>query len=162
MPKGGRYIFVLWGDYFDEAAAAIFVTELRRAGLRVKVVGLTQRPISGAHGLVLTPDLSLAQALPLAKQALGLIIPCALSVAQQLWHDPRLADFITQLRAGGARLVSGPGEGAAGGVAEAVGEAVLVYPEHEDLVRFVRAWIEEGVDSVPVNEWLELPAAHQG
>lgn len=152
MPKGGRYIFVLWGDYFDEAAAAIFVTELRQAGLRVKVVGLTQRPSSGAHGLVLTPDLSLAQALPLAKQALGLIIPCPLKVAQQLWHDPRLADFIAQIRAQGVRLVSGPGEEAAGELAEAIDEAVLVYPEHEDLVRFVRAWVGTGVDAVSANE----------
>lgn len=161
MSKGGRYIFVLWGDYFDEMAAVTFVSELRQAGLRVKVVGLTQRPISGANGLVLTPDLGLAQALPLAKQALGLIMPCPLNVVQQLWHDPRLADFIAQIRAEGGRLISGPGEGAAEEVAEAVGEAVLIYPEHEELVRFVRSWVGEGVDTVAANESLQLPTAHQ-
>ena len=43
MTISDSHIFVLWGNGFDEAMTAIFVTELRRAGLRVKVVGLTQR-----------------------------------------------------------------------------------------------------------------------
>lgn len=33
-------IFVLWAANFDEAAASVFVSELRNAGLRVQVVGL--------------------------------------------------------------------------------------------------------------------------
>ena len=71
MRKLNDYVLVLWAERFDEAAATIFVTVLREAGLRVKVVGLTPPPVSGAHGLALVPDLSLDQALPLAALACG-------------------------------------------------------------------------------------------
>ena len=71
MTKPVQYVFVLWGKGFYEASATIFVTELRRAGLRVKVVGLTQRRTSGAFGLALVPDVTLDQILLAASHARG-------------------------------------------------------------------------------------------
>ncbi len=41
-----NYVFVLWGEQFDELAAVVFVTELRDIGLCVKIVGLTLRRIN--------------------------------------------------------------------------------------------------------------------
>lgn len=105
MSKSNGYIFVLWGEQFEEAAAAIFVTQLREAGLRVKVVGLTPHRISGSHGLVLVPDLTLDQALPLAAQAACLVIPHSAYGFKQLKNDPRLRDFFGQALANQARLV---------------------------------------------------------
>lgn len=105
MSKSNSYIFVLWGEWFEEAAAAIFVTQLREAGLRVKVVGLTPHRISGSHGLVLVPDLTLDQALPLAAQAACLVIPHSAYGLKQLKNDPRLRDFFGQALANQARLV---------------------------------------------------------
>ncbi len=64
MPRTQDYVFVLWGDRFEEVAATIFVAELRQAGLRVKVVSLTRRRVNGGHGLALLPDLTLEEALP--------------------------------------------------------------------------------------------------
>ncbi|NJN98486.1 MAG: DJ-1/PfpI family protein [Anaerolineales bacterium] len=75
MARHRDYVFVLWADQFEEAPATIFVTELREAGLRVKVVGATPAPISGLHGLALVPDLTLDQALTLLAQVICLIIP---------------------------------------------------------------------------------------
>ena len=47
MSQFGDYIFVLWGNGFDETTATIFITELRRVGLPVKLVGLSQRRSAG-------------------------------------------------------------------------------------------------------------------
>jgi hypothetical protein len=52
-------ILLLWSDRFDEAATAIFATELRQAGLAVKVVGLAGHQAAGSSGLVLGADLTL-------------------------------------------------------------------------------------------------------
>ena len=68
MSKTTSTIFVLWGHHFDEAVTAIFVTELRTAGVRVKVVGLEARTSAGAHGLSLVPDLALGQLPRLAQR----------------------------------------------------------------------------------------------
>ncbi len=56
-------VFVLWATNFDEAAASVFVSELRDAGLRVQVVGLHGQQIAGARGLVLGADMWLDEAL---------------------------------------------------------------------------------------------------
>ena len=68
MIQNNDYIFVLWASEFEETTATIFVTELRQAGLPVKIVGLTRRISKGAHGLALVPDITLEQAIPLASQ----------------------------------------------------------------------------------------------
>ncbi len=72
-----KIAFVLWADRFDETLAALFVAELRKAGLRVKLVSLVGQPSSGAYGLTLVPDLTLEQALPMAHQASCVVIPQA-------------------------------------------------------------------------------------
>ena len=105
MSNSNGYIFLLWGERFEEAVATIFVTELREAGLRVKMVGLTLRRISGSHGLVLVPDLTLDQALPLATQATCLVIPHSTYGLKRLKNDPRLREFFDQALANQARLV---------------------------------------------------------
>src|SRR4051794_590737 len=100
-------IFVLWGNNFEEAAAAIFVSELRQAGLRVKVVGLRGPTAPGVHGLALMPDLTLGQALPLAGKASGIVLPCAAKRLSQLANDPRFIDFFQQADANHALFVLG-------------------------------------------------------
>ena len=89
MPKRQGDIFVLWGHRFDEATATILITELRKAGLRVKVVGLTRQLASGSYGLALVHDLTLEQALPLAHQTCCLIIPSKMPGIKRLEKNPR-------------------------------------------------------------------------
>ncbi len=107
MPTVRDYVFVLWGDKFEEAVAAIFVSELRDAGLRVKVVGLTHRLTNGRHGLALVPDLTLDQVLPIASRAACLVIPCLLPGLKRLKDDPRLPAFFQEVQARGAKVVVG-------------------------------------------------------
>ncbi len=135
------YIFVLWGDGFDEAVATIFVTELREAGLLVRVVGLTPRKISGARGLALVPDLTLDQALPLASQAICLIVPSTSRWSERYNSDPRLHEFFRQANSNQAKFVIGSFNEIIPTSRELLtltSENVMVYPEIENIVKFAR------------------------
>lgn len=103
-----QYIFVLWGSNFNEAVAAIFVTELRQAGLRVKVVGLDGELPVGSYGLALAPDMPLSQALPLANRTICVIAPCDAQQWRRIQHDPRLTDFVAQVQQRGGWLITEP------------------------------------------------------
>lgn len=141
MPKSRDYVFVLWGDQFDGVAATIFVTELRKAGLRVKIVGLASRRLSGTHGLALVPDLTLDQALPLAGRAICLIIPHTSPGLKRLQNDPRLREFLSRAQANNARFVIGQLKGAdlaALDLLPLAADQVRVYPHSEDLVAFAQ------------------------
>ena len=107
MTKPVQYVFVLWGKGFYEASATIFVTELRRAGLRVKVVGLTQRRTSGAFGLALVPDVTLDQILLAASHAICLVIPYTSSGNNKLRSDPRLSQLFEQVSANNGKFIIG-------------------------------------------------------
>ncbi|MBE7472477.1 MAG: hypothetical protein DPW09_22640 [Anaerolineae bacterium] len=133
MSKINRYVFVLWGERFEEAAAAIFVTELRKAGLLVKLVGLDSGHLSGANGLKLLPDLTLGQALLRATQAICVIFPCRSADIQPFNHDPRLREFIGQAQASGARFII---KSAAELEDFELGLCPMVYPEGEALLEF--------------------------
>jgi len=141
MSKLQKYVFVLWGDGFDETTATIFVTELRKAGLRVKVVGLTRQQTSGAYGLALVPDYTLEEALPLTAQTRCLIIPCPLRIARRLKNDPRLGHFICQIQSHRTRFVIGQLNGADPrdlGLYSLSLDDVTVYPEGDGLAAFAR------------------------
>lgn len=142
MIKSRDHIFVLWGNEFEEAVAAIFVSELREAGLRVKVVGLNPPRIRGAHGLALVPDLTLDQALPLVSSALYLIIPYASPGLKRFENDPRLLDFFEQARANRACFVIGPSSGAEPTHLEFLSslapDQIVLFPQGGDIVTFAR------------------------
>lgn len=87
-------VLVLWGQGFDEIAASIFVAELRRLGIQVKLMGLKSRQSAGQHGLTLVPDITLGQALRLADRIRCIIVPAPLAALQQFSYDPRLAELL--------------------------------------------------------------------
>jgi hypothetical protein len=136
MNKIKGYTLVLWGEQFDEAAAAIFVTTLREAGLPVKVVGLTPRRLNGAHGLALVPDLTLSQALLLADQIICVVIPQVTVNLKRLMNDPRLPELLRRAAVNQACMVVC--QGAEADLAEVVGitEPINIYPGRSDLVDF--------------------------
>jgi hypothetical protein len=87
-------VLVLWGQGFDEIAASIFVAELRRLGIHVKLVGLKSRQSAGQHGLTLVPDLTLGQALRMGDRIHCIIVPAPLAALQPFSYDPRLAELL--------------------------------------------------------------------
>lgn len=98
-------VLVLWGQGFDEITASIFVVELRRAGVRVKLMGLNSRQIAGQHGLALVPDLTLGQALRRADRIRCIILPAPVAAIKQFSYDPRLAELLERAAGNQALLV---------------------------------------------------------
>jgi putative intracellular protease/amidase len=141
MPKAYDTVFVLWGERFEETTAVIFVTELRNAGIRVKVVGLTAQRISGTHGIALVPDISLEEAVAAAAQASAVILPGTVRSLKRLRDDPRLGILFRQAQANGAvMVVSAFDEQDLPALAPFVWERnqIMIYPASEDLAGFVR------------------------
>ncbi|MEM7125379.1 MAG: DJ-1/PfpI family protein [Chloroflexota bacterium] len=100
-------VFILWADKFDECFATICVTQLRRAGLRVKMVGLAGRQAKGLNGLMLGTDVALGEVLAMVSDTVCLIIPCDKFALRRLESDPRLEDFLRQVSQNEALVVLG-------------------------------------------------------
>jgi transcriptional regulator GlxA family with amidase domain len=133
------YIFVLWGDQFEALAATAFVTELREAGLKVKLVSFDRARITGNHGLTLVPDLTLEQILPLASKTISVIIPSGSLGAKLLENDPRLADFFRQAHSSGAQFVIGQASNLTNmNFFPPSIDNITTYPDREDLIPFAR------------------------
>lgn len=139
-----KIIFVLWADRFDEALAAFFVAELRKAGLRVKLVSLAGQPSAGAYGVALVPDLTLEQALPLAHSASSVIIPCGTTGLSRLQNDPRLQEFLVQTHNAGAVFIihqSGVTDLARCAWPSASKPEPVVYTDGDDALEAVRRMV---------------------
>lgn len=130
MLSDGGFALVLWAPGFDEVAAAVFVTSLRSAGVRVKLVSLSRQLACGSHGLGLVPDLSLEDALPIARDALCVVLPCGSSYIPRLALDPRVRELLVLAQANHATVVARTG-------AEAIlAKMALVKPGAGDWVAF--------------------------
>ncbi|MCL4863782.1 MAG: hypothetical protein KJZ93_30530 [Caldilineaceae bacterium] len=141
-------VLILWGGGFDEATTAIFASELRQAGLPVKVVGVVGRQAAGLHGLRLGADLTLGDALLLAHQAIAVVLPCTAATMRRIDNDPRVCDLLQRACANDAALVVQD----AGVVAVSCirgltssGQSIIAYSDADDLGAFVRglaaAWL---------------------
>lgn len=141
-------VLIFWGGGFDEAATAIFASELRQAGLPVKVVGVVGRQAAGAHGLRLGADLALGDALLLAHQAIAVILPCTAATMRRIDNDPRVCDLLQRARANDAALVVQDADVMAVSCIRrltAGGQSIVTYSDAGDLIAFVRglatAWL---------------------
>lgn len=137
-------ILVLWSRGFDEAAAILFITGLRQAGLPVKVVGIGGPQAQGQYGVVLAADVTLQEALTLATTAACIIIPQRLPAIAALKNDPRLRDLFQQAHANGATIIVGPpnpGSTTAAAWQPVPAEAMTVYPVLEEMLEFVQGLV---------------------
>lgn len=138
MSQSDELIFVLWGSGFDEATATIFITELRRAGLQVKLIGLTRRRSNGAYGLALVPDLTLEEVRSTSDRTTCMIVPYTSTGNKRLRNDPRLSEFFERAHANEARFISGPLDQADLAMFPADIDKVIVEPGSEDLIKVAR------------------------
>ena len=137
MSNHRDYVFVLWGEQFDVVAAAIFVTELRKMGLRVKVVGLGLRHFNGANELALVPDFNLDEVLSLAGYALCVIVPYPADRCQRFNNDPRLPEFFKRAAVNQCWFIVGPPvEAFMPEIFPSTNRGIMTYPEPERLVEF--------------------------
>lgn len=91
--KVANCILVLWGEYFDEAAATVFTVTLRQAGLCVKVVGINGLLAAGRNGLALHADITLSEVTTWMNEVFCLILPCSRATVKRMGNDPRIHDL---------------------------------------------------------------------
>lgn len=144
MNDARDHCFVLWADRFDEVAAVAFVAELRRAGLRVRLVGLPGPSFVGVHGLALTPDLTLDEALAQTAQLACLVAPCDPPALARAANDPRLAELLEQAAALDAPLFAGSEAWRA-----VTSGRVIVYSQGVGLARQVQRLVRQISRSEP-------------
>lgn len=106
MPVKLSTIFVLWGYRCDEVAAVIFVTGLRRLGLRVQMAGITAQYLEGAYGVKIQPDVMLKDALSQARRALCVILPFDDAALRRFADEDRLRSFLQIAWKNGAWFVT--------------------------------------------------------
>lgn len=139
MRHNGMF-FVLWAAGLDELAATIFVTELRRVGLPVKMVGLRRRVERGAFGLGLLPDLTLEQATVYFPQVRCLILPGPAERLTTLLQHPRLDDLLSSVATGG--IIVSRFELRHKEPVLMAGKSHLSFPGSEELVAFAKQLAE--------------------
>ncbi|MCB0196310.1 MAG: DJ-1/PfpI family protein [Anaerolineae bacterium] len=101
------HIILLLADGFEENALVV-VTILREAGLRVTMVGLRSSQVTGLHGIVVKPDMSLDRLLETAVTVTTLIVPEGNGHIERLRRDPRVSTLL-QKRLPYDGLVAGMG-----------------------------------------------------
>jgi hypothetical protein len=151
------HCFVLWADRFDEVAAVVFVAELRRAGLRVRLVGLPGPGFVGLHGLALSPDLTLDEALAHPGRLACLVAPCDGPGLARAINDPRLADLLDQAAAMDAPVFAGNEAWSA--VARG---RVVVYSQGQNFFRQVRHFARQMRPQRPPRSSARLRLGWQG
>lgn len=98
---------LLWGEAFDAEFAVSVLCALRRAQIVTKLVGIHGRMAVGAHGIGIYCDLTLGQAMPLARTADVVIVPCHSPHLRAVELDPRVAHLLSVGHDHGARLITG-------------------------------------------------------
>lgn len=96
-----KTIYVLMAPGFEEMELVITVDMLRRAGLRVQTVSLSQHkePVVGSRGIPIVPDLPFNE----LKEAecLALVLPGGLEGTKHLANDQRVLDLVRRLAGSG-------------------------------------------------------------
>lgn len=132
-----KIVLVLWAKQFDEVVATTSVTELKRFGWVVQLVGLTGQFTKGQSGLNIQPNIMLEAARELLSDTAAVIIPCNFESWQIIQHDPRLREFLTQLLQSKTLLLVSETVASTLEVQNATAP-VLVYPKQSKLTGFLR------------------------
>lgn len=105
VAKAGPCVLVLWGEYFDEVAATLFIATLRQAGLTVRVVGVHGLLAAGRNGLLLQADIPLSEVKPLLERVTCLVLPCSRAAVKRLENDPRAHELFAGVAHNRAKIV---------------------------------------------------------
>lgn len=86
-------IYVFLADGFEETEAMIPVDILRRAGLKVKTVGVTGKTVKGAHGISVVADIEIEDANDELELAL---LPGGIPGADNLRANEKVCRIVTE------------------------------------------------------------------
>lgn len=92
-------VYVLVAPGFEEIEALVPVDILRRAGIEVQTVGMPQSKVTGAHGITIQCDLSLAE---VSRQGLQMVLlPGGMPGTTNLGQTPQVKELVEFCAAGG-------------------------------------------------------------
>lgn len=120
-------VLVPVADGFEEIEAVTAIDILRRADVEVVVAGLAPGPATGSHGITITPDCTLDEAL--SQDFDMVMLPGGLPGADNLERDERVTRLIQQMAGAGkytAAICAAPKVLAAAGVLD--GRRATSYP----------------------------------
>lgn len=140
-PKAQSCVLVLWGEYFDEVAAATFVATLRQAGLCVRVVGVHGLLAAGRNGLALHADLTLSEVQALIHDVFCVILPCSRAAVKRLENDPRIHELFAALANQAVKVVvydDGVRRQTLLRLYAIPNQDIVVYPHDANLTAFVQ------------------------
>jgi 4-methyl-5(b-hydroxyethyl)-thiazole monophosphate biosynthesis len=124
-PSGA--VLVPLAEGFEEVEAVAIIDVLRRAGVAVKVAGLTGRTVTGSHGIALQTDCTLDE---IDSGSLAMIVlPGGQPGTNNLERDPRVIALVRELEGSGRRvgaICAAPKVLAAAGILE--GRAATSHP----------------------------------
>ena len=86
--------YVFLADGFEEIEALAPVDLLRRAGVNTTTVGVGSKNITGAHGITVTSDITIEQALALDDKIDMIVLPGGLPGADNLRENSGVQEFI--------------------------------------------------------------------
>ncbi|MCB0211600.1 MAG: DJ-1/PfpI family protein [Anaerolineae bacterium] len=116
------HTILLLADGFEEEAILV-ATLLREAGLRVTIVGLRSSQVTGLHGIIIKPDISLDRLLEMTMPISALIVPEGGGHIERLRSDPRV-NILLRERLDCDGLVVGLGDRVDKFLRDYVGDAV--------------------------------------
>lgn len=148
---------LLWGDHFDEVAAAVFTITLRQMGLCVKIVGLNGMVAAGHHRLGLYADLDLRQVGPFVNNMLCIILPCSQTNFKRFDADPLLQELFAMAAERQVKIIVYDDTVIKNSTLHTLGiasEDVAAY-DQTDLLTFAK---EMAVDLLYLEQSLERPA----
>lgn len=98
MVQAAPQVIILIAPHFDEGTAVACLSELRRQGISVSLMGVTSGLIGSEHGVTLRPDSSLlaGEKLVSARRQL-LILSGGADCAAAILSDPRSHQLIQQI-----------------------------------------------------------------
>jgi 4-methyl-5(b-hydroxyethyl)-thiazole monophosphate biosynthesis len=127
-------VLIPLADGFEEIEAVTVIDLLRRAGIDVVVAGLADGPVRGSHGIAVTPDAGLDEAL--AADYDMVVLPGGLPGADHLEADERVREILIRLANSGrftAAICAAPKVLAAAGLLD--GRQATSFPGFLDPAR---------------------------
>lgn len=102
----GAQILLLLAEGFAETEVTLYISEMREAGLRLSLVGLTKRPIRSEHGVEIIPDRSIDDVIRSASPVKLVILPGGQGAVNVWGADPRTRLLLALLPAQAGGLVT--------------------------------------------------------
>jgi putative intracellular protease/amidase len=140
----GRSIFILVAHGFEEEFTVSCLSRMRKVGLNVALVTFSSSPVTSLHGLRLSPDLSLAEAVA-RMPARMVILPGTAYAISALLTDPRVHRLLAATWAAGGIIAATCSAGPVLAEQGLLPEEMLssVYIQHEvNVFHYVRQLID--------------------